>query len=42
VDTDAIRLNLPEENALAAKIAEKSITLLSNNIYPSLSKDIKR
>ncbi|MFC1840483.1 glycoside hydrolase family 3 N-terminal domain-containing protein [Thermodesulfobacteriota bacterium] len=31
VDTGAIRLDLPEEKALAAKIAEKSITLLSNN-----------
>lgn len=31
VDTGKIELDLPEENALAAKIAEKSITLLSNN-----------
>jgi len=30
-DTKAINLDLPEESALAAKIAEKSITLLSNN-----------
>jgi beta-glucosidase len=42
VDTDAIRLDLPEENALAAKIAEKSITLLSNkNILP-VSQDMNR
>ena len=42
VDTETIRLDLPEERALAAKIAEKSITLLSNkNILP-VSQDINR
>ena len=42
VDTGSIRLDLPEESALAAKIAEKSITLLSNDNILPLKKDIKR
>jgi beta-glucosidase len=42
VDTDAISLNLPEERALAAKVAEKSITLLSSKGVLPLSKDIKK
>ncbi len=42
VDTDAIRLNLPEESALAAKVAEKSITLLLNNDTLPLRKEINK
>jgi beta-glucosidase len=42
VDTDAIKLNLPEEKELAAKIAEKSITLLLNKSILPLSKAIKK
>jgi beta-glucosidase len=41
VDTEAIKLDLPEERDLAAKIAEKSITLLSNNGVLPISKDVK-
>ncbi len=41
VDADAIELDLPEEKALAAKIAEKSITLLSNNGILPLSPSLK-
>ncbi len=42
VDTGAIKLDLPEESALSAKIAEKSITLLSNkNILP-ISHDVNK
>ena len=40
VDTDAIRLDLPEESALASKIAEKSITLLSNKGVLPVSQDV--
>ena len=42
VDTDAIKLDLPEESALAAKIAEKSITLLSNNGVLPIGSDVKK
>lgn len=42
VDTGSIVLDLPEEQALAKKIAEKSITLLSNNGVLPLSKSIER
>lgn len=41
VHTESIRLDLPEESALAAKIAEKSITLLSNNGILPISQDGK-
>jgi beta-glucosidase len=41
VDTGAIKLDLPEEREMAAKIAEKSITLLSNNGILPISKDVK-
>lgn len=42
VDTGAIRLDLPQESALAAKIAEKSITLLSNKDTLPISSDIEK
>ncbi len=42
VDTGSINLDLPEESALAAKIAEKSITLLSNNGILPLAEDNKK
>lgn len=42
VDTGAIELDLPEENALAAKIAEKSITLLSNDGVLPIDKDVDK
>ncbi len=41
VDTSAIRLDLPEERELAARVAEKSITLLLNNGILPVSNDIK-
>jgi hypothetical protein len=42
VDVDAIELDLPEERALARSIAEKSITLLSNDGALPLSPEISR
>ncbi len=42
VDTDAIQLDLPEERALAKKVAEKSITLLSNNGILPISRSIAK
>lgn len=42
VDADVINLDLPEEKALAEKIAEKSITLLSNKGVLPLQPDVKR
>ena len=42
VDTGAIKLDLPEESALSAKIAEKSITLLSNKSILPISHDVNK
>ncbi len=42
VDPEAINLDLPEERALASKIAEKSITLLSNRGVLPISPDVNR
>ena len=42
VDTEAIKLDTPEESALAAKIAEKSITLLSNNGILPISSNVNK
>ncbi|MCP4682233.1 MAG: hypothetical protein GY864_07855, partial [Desulfobacterales bacterium] len=41
VDTGAIQLDLPEEKALATKIAEKSITLLSNSGVLPISRSLE-
>jgi beta-glucosidase len=42
VDTGSIKLDLPEESALAKKVAEKSIILLSNNGILPLPETIKK
>lgn len=42
VDVDSLELDLPEEQALAAKVAEKSVTLLSNNGILPLDPKIKK
>jgi beta-glucosidase-like glycosyl hydrolase len=42
VDTGAIKLDLPEEKALARLIAEKSLTLLSNNGILPLNESIEK
>jgi beta-glucosidase len=42
VDINSIELNRPQERDLAKKVAEKSLTLLSNNGILPLSGDIKK